>query len=59
MKNTLFSIFWLLLIVFMLCIPYASAQDYTQWNLPEGAKTRLGKGTIRDMKYSPDNKTIV
>ena len=29
-------------------------QDYTQWQLPEGATTRLGKGRIKDITYSPD-----
>ncbi|MDE0089237.1 MAG: WD40 repeat domain-containing protein [Candidatus Poribacteria bacterium] len=31
-----------------------SAQDYTQWQLPEGTKTRLGKGRINDIVFSPD-----
>ena len=36
-----------------------SAQDYTQWNLPEGAKARLGKGTITgDIQYSPDGSLL-
>lgn len=30
------------------------AQAYTQWQLPEGAKIRLGKGWIRDISFSPD-----
>ena len=30
------------------------AQGYTQWNLPEGATTRLGKGKINDITFSPD-----
>ncbi len=28
--------------------------DYTRWELPEGAKARLGKGSINDIKFSPD-----
>ena len=28
--------------------------DYTRWKLPEGAKRRLGKGVLTDMKISPD-----
>ncbi|MCY4403071.1 MAG: sigma-70 family RNA polymerase sigma factor [Candidatus Poribacteria bacterium] len=28
--------------------------DYTRWKLPEGAKRRLGKGVLTDMKVSPD-----
>ena len=30
------------------------AQDYTQFNLPQGAKTRLGKGNIFQIAYAPD-----
>ena len=28
--------------------------ESTEWHLPEGAKLRLGKGKINDVKYSPD-----
>ena len=31
-------------------------QDYTQWNLPEGAKMRIGKGGANDITFSPDGK---
>ena len=45
-------------IVILLIVGFLSsgsfAQDYTQWNLPEGAKMRLGKGWIRDISFSPD-----
>ena len=34
--------------------PNTSAQDYTKWGLPEGVTTRLGKGQIREMAFSPD-----
>lgn len=34
------------------------AQDSTKWKLPEGAKTRLGKGHIFDMVHSPDGKLL-
>lgn len=47
-----FSIALLLIVGFL---PNGSlAQDYTQWNLPEGAKMRLGKGWMRDIAFSPD-----
>ena len=50
MKKVLF-----LIIVFsMVYIPSSFAQDYTQWELPEGTIARLGKGRINDMEYSPD-----
>ncbi|MYF56022.1 sigma-70 family RNA polymerase sigma factor, partial [Candidatus Poribacteria bacterium] len=32
--------------------------DSTKWKLPEGAKTRLGKGFIFDMTYSPDGSLL-
>ncbi len=35
-------------------IPQSSDVEYTQWELPEGAKARLGKGSINDIKFSPD-----
>ena len=28
--------------------------EYTRWELPDGAKMRLGKGRINDIKFSPD-----
>ena len=31
-----------------------SGVDYPQWELPHGAKTRLGKGKINDIKFSSD-----
>ena len=34
------------------------AQEYTQFNLPEDAKRRLGKGRIVDMAYSPDGTRL-
>ena len=32
--------------------------DYTQWNLPKRAKTRLGKGIINGISFSPDGSQI-
>ena len=58
MKKTLFSVFRLLLIVSMLCLSDAFAQEYTQWALPEDAIARLGKGRIEDMQYSPDGTIL-
>ena len=50
MKKVLFLIF----LFSMVYIPPSFAQDYTQWELPEDAIARLGKGWINAMKYSPD-----
>ena len=33
-------------------------QEYTTWSLPDGAKTRLGKGRITTIKFSPDGSQI-
>ena len=33
-------------------------QDTAQWNLPEDAKARLGKGKITEIQYSPDGKFL-
>ena len=47
-----------LLILFVLFSPSASAQDYTQWGLPEGATARLGKGSINEIHFSPDGTRL-
>ncbi|MDE0466664.1 MAG: WD40 repeat domain-containing protein [Candidatus Poribacteria bacterium] len=39
-------------------IPTLSAENYNQWQLPEGAKFRLGKGNLHDIKYTPDGNRI-
>ena len=37
----------------------ATAQDYTQWSLPEGAKARLGKGRLNgNIVYSRDGSRL-
>lgn len=36
-----------------------TTKNYTQWALPTGAKSRLGKGQINDVKYSPDGRLLV
>ena len=37
----------------------ATAQEYTQWGLPEGARMRLGKGAITgNIAYSPDGNRL-
>ena len=51
-----FSIALLLIVGFL---PNGSlAQDYTQWHLPEGAIVRLGKGTVSDVKFSPNGNLL-
>ena len=47
-----------LLFVAILFIPALSAEDYTRWQLPKGAKLRLGKGILYDIKFTPDGNRI-
>ena len=55
MKPTsVFVTFWLVLI----CALTSFAQDYTKWNLPEGAIARLGKGNVTGIAYSPDGDRL-
>ena len=58
MKTKLYSIFLTFILFSSVYLPLSVAQDYTTWNLPEGAKARLGKGTIEDIQFSPDNKLL-
>ncbi len=51
-KTVFFNILLLLTIGTFLSISFA--QDYTKWQLPEGATARLGKGRINDITFSPD-----
>ena len=47
----------ILTVSFILSVIFPSTslpQDFTQWDLPEGAKMRFGKGEIYDIKFSPD-----
>ncbi len=34
------------------------AQDYNRWKLPEGAKLRIGKGNLNDIKFTPDGNRV-
>lgn len=56
--NKIFSTILTLLFVSTLYLPTSFGEDYTQWGLPEGAKVRIGKGTISEMAYSPDGTRL-
>ena len=58
MKPTSSPILLVLLIFSTLYLPSSFAEDYTQWGLPEGAKVRIGKGSINDIRYSPDGTIL-
>ena len=40
-------------------VPNVFAQSYTQWDLPEGAKARLGKGSAGGLKFSDDGNRLM
>ena len=58
MKTKFFLTILVLLILFVTYNPTIFSQDYTQLNLPEDAKARLGKGTILDIQLSPDGNRL-
>lgn len=58
MKINLFTTFVTLLLLLTLSPTNTLAQDYTKWELPEGAKLRLGKGIVTDIQISPDNTRL-
>lgn len=58
MIKTVLPIIGLLLLLLQFGILNIYAQDYTQWELPDGAIARLGKGRINDMEYSPDGTIL-
>ncbi len=57
MKKGMFFKFCLLF-VSALCLPHSFAQDSPQLGLPEGAKTRFGKGRISEIQYSPNDTRL-
>ena len=58
MKKVLLSIFLTFTIISMLFLLNTFAQNHTQWELPDGAIARLGKGGVGDIKYSPDGRLL-
>ena len=54
MKTILVSTIILFTLSFFTFLPQTAAEDITEWGLPEGGVARLGKGTIREIVYSPD-----
>ena len=58
MKVKVVSIFLMFILFSIAYLPISFAQDSPQWHLPEGAKSRLGKGTINEIAYSPDGALL-
>ena len=57
MKITLFSMLVVICMV-LTFVPSSFALDYTQWNLPEGAKMRLSKGRAYAFQFSQDGTRL-
>ena len=55
LKSSILMIFT----VSTLFLPKAFAQSYIQWDLPEGAKARLGKGYVGGLKFSADGSRLM
>ena len=58
MKKSILFYIPLLLILNLFLSNRNLAQDYTHWDLPEGAIARLGKGSINDAEFSPDGTRL-
>ena len=59
MKKT--HLLWIVsLLLCSLLLLNSFAQDFaTQWHLPEGAKARLGRGQLINVKLSPDSTRVI
>ncbi|MCG9129423.1 T9SS type A sorting domain-containing protein [Candidatus Poribacteria bacterium] len=49
----------LALYIILLLLPIFYVNAYTKWDLPDGAKQRIGKGWISNLTYSPDGKRLI
>ena len=61
MKKPILFYISLLLILNLFLSNRSLADDYTQWHLPEGVKTRLGKSRmnrVNTVKFSPDDTQL-
>ena len=60
MKTKIFFSLMFLIVSMFLCVAHTAAEyePYTQWGLPEGAKARLGKGSIENVMYSLDRTRL-
>ena len=53
MKTVVVSI-----ILFAVLSVDGSAREYTRWGLPDGAKLRIGKGSVIEIEYLPDGSKL-
>ena len=57
MKKSLF-LMWILFFILVVFPQNGFTQNTPQWQLPEGAKARLGKGSANDIALSPDGTQL-
>ncbi|RKU27372.1 hypothetical protein C6497_11530 [Candidatus Poribacteria bacterium] len=48
-----------LFLISILFLHNGIAQNYHQWDLPDGAISRIGKGTVKDVTFSPDGRRLI
>ena len=58
MSIRLFYTFLTLIFISLLSLSNAYTQDYTRWELPDGAIARIGKGEIRGIQYTSDGTLL-
>lgn len=58
MKTKLYSVLFISLMVSSVYLSPSFAQDYTTWNLPEGARGPVGRGSINSIQFSPNGKLL-
>ena len=58
MKNKTYSMLLVFIFLSMFYHPITFAEDTTRMSLPEGAKIRLGKGSINEIAYSPNGNLL-
>ena len=58
MKTRFFSILTFSCLMTLSFLTTIFAQESPQWHLPDGARARLGKGTIHEIAYSPDGSRL-
>ena len=48
-----------LLLISIVYPQYSNAQNYHQWDLPDGAISRIGKGTVQNITFSHDSNRLI
>lgn len=57
--KTIKQVILIILYISVLFLPLSFANDYMKWDLPEGAKLRIGKGEVSNLTYSPDGTRLI